>query len=249
MSPYRAMYGEKKDIQTAGHTYKERIGMSPYQAMYGEKKDVSDVRAFGCRAWVYLEFSKYEFPFWNRKMIDQFLSDNSTDILYQHASDVKSEPYNKLHVANYERFHYDTKSDAVRVVLKIMSKENTFTRAIFGRWLTDKVALGKVINMEVKTPLYAFNAGVMHHSLKGLDPRINPDKQPRNFGDAMKALDKQAWAAAYNLEYLGFKQREVFKLVKPAPGVRIHDTLTRLEYKEDNSEFLKCKERLCARGD
>ena len=36
-------------------TYKERIVMSPYQAMYGEKKDVSDFRAFGCRAWVHLD--------------------------------------------------------------------------------------------------------------------------------------------------------------------------------------------------
>ena len=36
-------------------SYKERIGMSPHQAMYGEKKDVSDFRAFGCRAWVYLD--------------------------------------------------------------------------------------------------------------------------------------------------------------------------------------------------
>ena len=43
-------------------TYKERIGMSPYQAMYGEKKDVSDFRAFGCRAssWVYLDKLRLE---------------------------------------------------------------------------------------------------------------------------------------------------------------------------------------------
>jgi hypothetical protein len=31
--------------------------------------------------------------------------------------------------------------------------------------------------------------------------------------------------------------------------VKFHDTLTRLEYKEDNREFLKNKVRLCARGD
>ena len=117
------------------------------------------------------------------------------------------------------------------VILKIMCKENTFTRAILGKWLSDKVALGKMHDKEIQTPMYAFNAGVMHRSLKGLDPRINPDKPPRNFGDAMKALDKQAWAAAYNSEYLGFKQRELFKLIKQAPGVRIHGTLTRLEYK------------------
>ena len=67
--------------------------------------------------------------------------------------------------------------------------------------------------MEVKTPMYAFNAGVMHRSLKGLDLRINPDKPPQNFGNEMKALDKQAWAAAYNSEYLGFKQRKVFEHV------------------------------------
>ena len=136
-------------------------------------------------------------------------------------------PYNRLHVGNYERVHYDTKSDVV--VLKVMSKENTYTRAIQGKWHSDQLVLKQVSHKELQTPMYAFNAGVKHRSLKNLDPRINPDKQPRNFGDAMKAHDKQAWAAAYNSDYLGFKQREVFKLVKPAPGVRIHDTLTRLE--------------------
>ena len=105
------------------------------------------------------------------------------------------------------------------VVLKVMSKENTYTRAIQGKWLSDKVALGKVRDKEVQTPMYAFHAGIPHRSLKELDPRINPDKPPRNFRDAMKALDKQAWAAAYNWEYLGFQQQKVFKAVKPKPEV------------------------------
>ncbi len=29
--------------------------MTHHQAMHGEKRDVSDFRAFGCRAWVYLD--------------------------------------------------------------------------------------------------------------------------------------------------------------------------------------------------
>ena len=37
--------------------------------------------------------------------------------------------------------------------------------------------------------------------------------------------------------------------MKPEPGVKIHDTITRLEYKEDNGDFLKVKARMCVRGD
>ncbi len=51
------------------------------------------------------------------------------------------------------------------------------------------------------------------------------------------------------MEFVGFQQLKVFKVFLPEPGVKIHYTLTRLEYKEDNSEFLKNKVRLCARGD
>ena len=34
--------------------------MTPDEDMYGEKKDVSDFRAFGCRAWVYLDKQRRE---------------------------------------------------------------------------------------------------------------------------------------------------------------------------------------------
>ena len=44
-------------------------------------------------------------------------------------------------------------------------------------------------------------------------------------------------------------ERNAFKVVRPEKGIKIHDTLTRLEYKEDNRVFLKRKVRLCARRD
>ncbi len=37
--------------------------------------------------------------------------------------------------------------------------------------------------------------------------------------------------------------------MKPEQGVKIHDTITRLEYKEDNGDFLKVKARMYVRGD
>ena len=36
-------------------TWKKRLGTTPYRAAFGEKKDLSKLRAFGCRAIMYLE--------------------------------------------------------------------------------------------------------------------------------------------------------------------------------------------------
>ena len=47
-------------------TFKERIKMTAYQAIYGEKKVVSDFRAFGCRAGVYLELKRRSTGVFNR---------------------------------------------------------------------------------------------------------------------------------------------------------------------------------------
>jgi hypothetical protein len=65
-------------------------------------------------------------------MVEQYLSDNSTDILFQSAANVTWVPYNKFHVGDYEKAHHDKIRDVV--VLQIKSKENTFTRAIMHRW-------------------------------------------------------------------------------------------------------------------
>ncbi len=86
-------------------------------------------------------------------------------------------PYNKLHVANYTRVYYAAMSDVI--VLKVGSQESTLTRAIQGKWLNDKCKLVQVSDKETRTPIYAHFAGILHRLLKGLDPRINPDKPPR----------------------------------------------------------------------
>jgi hypothetical protein len=43
-------------------TWKKRLGTTPYRAAFGEKKDLSKLRAFGCRAVMYLEEARREDP-------------------------------------------------------------------------------------------------------------------------------------------------------------------------------------------
>ena len=89
--------------------------------------------------------------------------------------------------------------------------ENTNPRALLSKFLADSNYLLRFRDKE-NNRIHAHVAGITHQTLKGLDPRI----KPRNFSDAMKALNKQAWAATHNSEFLGFLQREVFKVAFPA---------------------------------
>ncbi len=132
-----------------------------------------------------VKFSEHEFPFRKRSVMEKHLMDNSIDMLFQHPFNVKWVPYNKFHIGNYDKVHYDKISDVM--VLRVVSESNTYTRTCMSRWQHDQLSLHKTRHRE-----QANFAGVNHRTLKGLDPRINPDKPPRNFRDAMKALDKQA---------------------------------------------------------
>ncbi len=91
-----------------------------------------------------IKFSEHEVTssFRKRKMVEQLLSYNSTDFFYQHASDVKLVPFNNLHDGNYDKVYNDTMSGVV--VLNVGSQENTYTRAIQGKWLHNKAKMFKV---------------------------------------------------------------------------------------------------------
>ena len=131
------------------------------------------------------------------------------------------------------------------VTMRINTEVNTYTRVTQIQWLQDKLALSTAVLQEQQ----AYFAGIPHRTLKGLPTSIDPDRPPKNYKDAMSREDRQEWAEAYAKEYRGFMERDAFKVVRPEKGIKIHDTLTRLEYKEENGTFLKRKVRLCARGD
>ena len=189
------------------------------------------------------QFDERIFPFRNKEMIEKYQSDQATDILFRTESDVKWITYNPLHISNYTRVHFDPASDMM--VMRVNTETNSFTRVTQLKWLRDKMALSKAVIDEQIANI----AGISHRALKGLLTSINPDRPPKNYKDAMSREDKQDWAEAYDKEYRGFMERKAFKVVRPEKGIKVHDTLTRLEYKEDNGTFLKRKVRLCARGD
>ena len=84
--------------------------------------------------------------------------------------------------------------------------------------------------------------------VKGLPDTIDPTRPPKSFRDAMQREDAQEWAEALNKEYMGFKQRGVFKLVPIQKGMKLMGMTTRWEYKITNGVFDKYKTRLCAMG-
>ena len=123
-----------------------------------------------------VNFDEHEFPYRKRKMVEQHLSDNSTDILFQQASNVTWVPYNKLHVSNYSKVHHDKMSDVV--VLKVESQKNTYTSPtwILSKFLADSNELLRIRDKE-NNPIHAHFAGITHRTLRGLDSRINPDNE------------------------------------------------------------------------
>ncbi len=154
-SPHYAMYGEPKDVlrfrsfgcKAFVYLNKDRWQNGKHSARAVEGVNLGFVENTRAYLLYILErkklmssnqvrFDETEFPFRKAAMVEQYLSDNSTDILLQSASEVAWVPYNKFHVGDYEKAHYDKVSDVV--VFKVNSKENTYTRAIMYKWTIGK---------------------------------------------------------------------------------------------------------------
>ncbi len=142
MSPHQAMCSEKKDVsdyrafgckayvyqdkqrrEKGKHTPKAKeavyVGFVPNMSVWAflisedkKKMALNQVKFYGDA-----------FPNKKWKMVKQNISDNSTDILFQQASDVIWVPsnLNKLHVCNYCKVHHGKMSNVV--VLKVESQK------------------------------------------------------------------------------------------------------------------------------
>ena len=80
--------------------------------------------------------------------MEQHLSDNSTEILFQHASNVIWVQYNKLHVSNYRKVHHD------------------------------EMRRGCPESGKSEKSMHVHFAVIAHRTLRGLGPKINPISSP-----------------------------------------------------------------------
>ena len=80
-------------------------------------------------------------PFPVEEVVQQYLSDNSTDFLYLSNSDVNWILYNKLHVGNYRKVRHAKISDLV--VPRVNTQETAYTHAIMNKWLIGQFDLDK----------------------------------------------------------------------------------------------------------
>ncbi len=166
------------------------------------------------------QFDKhYFFPFRKATIVDKYRIDCANNILFQDPAQFKwtTSSYNKLHISNYKRVHYDLISDVM--VLQLNTAERTFVRVTQKQFNFDMLDLLKAAAEQHQ----AHFAGTHHSTLQGLDPAINPDRPPRNLKDAMSCSDRHDWAEALNKEFLWFKDMKALAIVKP-PLIRSPDT-------------------------
>ena len=138
-------------------------------------------------------FDEHSFPFHRRSIVNKFqVSENLCDILYQTPLQVKWEHYNKLHISNYKKVHYDAVSGVM--VMQVNTCENAYVRVTQKQFNMDMLELLTIAAKDHQ----AHFASAGHRTLKVLDLDIDPDRAPKNFKDAMSRKDRQEWAEALN---------------------------------------------------
>ena len=72
------------------------------------------------------KFDELVYPSRKTSILDQYLMDNSADILHKHPDNIKWVIYNANHVANYKKVHHDKDSGVSK--FQLMTADRTFTR-------------------------------------------------------------------------------------------------------------------------
>ena len=170
--------------------------------------------------------------------------DNEIDILFKESSPITWLTYDpKESLMKYTKVHVGSGSD---IILRSPVDENAYLKIDRSEYFKNLLATTSM--HEKARMISASPCETPTTKVKGLPNSINPDKPPKSYKDAMSREDSAEWAEAYNKEYMGLKQRNVFEVVRIEKGMKLMGMTTRNEYKVVNGEFSKRKSRLCAMG-
>ena len=192
-----------------------------------------------------LVFDESFFPYRKESLIKQLDEvDNEIDILFKESSPITWLTYDpKESLMKYTKVHVGSGSD---IILRSPVDENAYLKIDRSEYFKNLLATTSM--HEKARMISASPCETPATKVKGLPNSINPDKPPKSYKDAMSREDSAEWAEAYNKEYMGLKQRNVFEVVRIEKGMKLMGMTTRNEYKVVNGEFSKRKSRLCAMG-
>jgi hypothetical protein len=109
---------------------------------------------------------------------------------------------------------YDRVSDTL--TLRLTIEQNTYAKTTQLQYFQD------ILNVQS-----AFVASLVR-TVEGLPPGVDPDHLPKNYKEAMARPDPEKWAAAYQKEYQGLKDRNALAVVKLPEGAKALELLHNL---------------------
>ena len=264
-TPWGLLYGEKKDVSKFRpfgcrawmHLNKERRekGKTAPRAIEGVNLGfASDLNTSAYKFLTstgqvltsnQLDFDENFYPYRKEELIKHMDDgDNETDILFKASASITWLQYDpSMNLSTFKKMHMGS---GRILILRSPTDQNAFLKIDQETFFKNLMA-NTTVHEKARLAVGPFHNGFQTR-IKGLPDSIDTTKPPRSYREAMTREDAREWAEALNKEYMGFKQRGVFELVRLEKGMKLMGMTTRFDYKITNGEFEKYKTRLCAMG-
>jgi hypothetical protein len=264
-TPWGLLYGEKKDVSKFRpfgcrawmHLNKERRekGKTAPRAIEGVNLGfASDLNTSAYKFLTstgqvltsnQLDFDENFYPYRKEELIKHMDDgDNETDILFKASASITWLQYDpSMNLSTFKKMHMGS---GRILILRSPTDQNAFLKIDQETFFKNLMA-NTTVHEKARLAVGPFHNGFQTR-IKGLPDSIDTTKPPRSYREAMTREDAREWAEALNKEYMGFKQRGVFELVRLEKGMKLMGMTTRFDYKSTNGEFEKYKTRLCAMG-
>ena len=156
-------------------------------------------------------FDESVFPYRKEELIKKMdEGDEEIDILFKASSPITWLKYDpSVPLTKWTKVHMGSDKN---LVLRSPTEDNTFLRISRDAYFENLLETSSV--REKARSVTAIKDDMTRTKVKGLPDSIDPNRPPKNYRDATSREDAVEWSEAYMKEYLGFKNRGVFKVVR-----------------------------------